>query len=214
VYRCLETLNDPTKSGPPRLPDETLSQIYTTLRNEHARPEADEFEILSTLAPILSEAIFHAKLEARNMVNENDELMEGEEDYDDEYYEDEGECEDETNCGTDTLLYRFCTEINSILVAGNGEQLAEYLPIEPPYPPAYDDLVEEVMKDYPWEWVPWDKNDPLDERLAELLPEAGEDEAGSWTSMVKFISAWLSFLQIVDLTDLVDVYEALCALFE
>ena len=105
---------------------------------------------------------------------------------------------------------KFLGEIARILREKNGSQLQDYMVVEPPLPPLYIKIVEELKKSYPVF-----NQAPLEAKCREFIPEYEEgDDGGSWNSFITFVVKYFSFLRDVDINQLVETHEMLKALLK
>lgn len=105
---------------------------------------------------------------------------------------------------------KFLGEIARILRERNGGQLQNYMVLEPPLPPLYNQIVEELKKTYPvFNQV------PLERKCKEFIPEYEEgDEGGSWSSFITFVIRYFSFLRDVNVNQLVETHDMLKSLLK
>lgn len=105
---------------------------------------------------------------------------------------------------------KFLGEIARILRERNGGQLQDYIVLEPPLPPLYNQIVEELKKTYPVF-----NQAPLETKCKEFIPEYEEgDEGGSWSSFITFVVRYFSFLRDVDVNQLVETHDMLKSLLK
>ena len=98
----------------------------------------------------------------------------------------------------------FLGEIARILREKDGAQLQDYMVLEPPLPPLYSRIVDELKKTYPIF-----NQGPLDQKCREFLPEY--EEGGSF---ITFVIRYFTFLRDVDVDQLVETHEMLKALLK
>lgn len=112
---------------------------------------------------------------------------------------------------------KFLTEVARILREKNGVQLQDFVILEPPLPPLYNDIVDELRQSFPATDIQHasDGQDALEAKCEALLPEFAEgDEGGSWTSFVSFIVKYFVFMRDVDVNHLVETHDMLKALLK
>lgn len=107
-------------------------------------------------------------------------------------------------------LNQFLGEIARIIREHNGQQLQDYLVIEPPYRDLYNAMILEIRQSFPA-----GSEDGLEEKCSRALPEAREGlDGASWTSFVKFITQYFVFLRDVSIQNLLDTYNLLSELVQ
>lgn len=108
---------------------------------------------------------------------------------------------------------RLCTAVNAAIAARNAVELQAIVLLEPPFPPAHQELIGSLQRKYP-------ENDNASEhRLAQLVKRVvtetaeSQDEEGrpvqSWSAMVTFIVRWMTFLRDMDVDNLVQLFQLL-----
>ncbi|KAI4151975.1 MAG: hypothetical protein LQ340_003170, partial [Diploschistes diacapsis] len=105
-------------------------------------------------------------------------------------------------------LDQFLSEIAQILRAKDGSKLQDFLAIEPPLPPIYKTLADELRRIYPQ-----DKSKSLEEKCESFLPADDGPQGGSWPAFISFLVQYLSFLRDLDPSNLVSTHEKLKSLF-
>ena len=107
-------------------------------------------------------------------------------------------------------LDQFLGEITKILLSKNGAQLQEYLLIEPPLPPLYNQIVGELKQAYPQ-----NAQAPLETKVKSFIPERDEDDAnGSRIPFISFMVKYFSFLRDVNVENLIETHDMLKALLK
>ena len=105
---------------------------------------------------------------------------------------------------------KFLGEIIKILLAKNGAQLQQYLLIEPPLPPLYNQIVAELKQAYPQT-----SQAALENKVKSFIPERDEDDAnGSRLPFISFMVKYFSFLRDVDVGNLVETHDMLKTLLK
>lgn len=105
---------------------------------------------------------------------------------------------------------KFLGEVARILREKNGAQLQDYLILEPPLPPLYNIIVNELRQSFPIS-----SQDALEAKCKALLPEDEEgDEGGSWTAFLSFLVQYFAFLRDVNVDHLVETHDMLKALLK
>lgn len=105
---------------------------------------------------------------------------------------------------------KFLGEIARILREKNGAELQNYMVLEPPLPPLYNQIVDELRKTYPVF-----NQAPLEAKSKEFIPEYEEgDEGGSWSSFITFLVKYFIFLRDVNVNQLVETHDMLKSLLK
>lgn len=105
---------------------------------------------------------------------------------------------------------KFLIEILRILREKNGAQLQDYLLLEPPLPPLYNIIVEELRQVFPAS-----NPDALELKCKSCIPEYEDgDEGGSWASFTSFMAKYFAFLRDVDVNHLVETHDMLKGLLK
>ena len=111
---------------------------------------------------------------------------------------------------TTPTIDRFLDEIARILREKNATQLRDYMLLEPPLPPLYNQIVSELKKSYP-EF----NQAPLEAKCKQFIPEYEEGEdGGSWTSFITFLVKYFAFLRDVNVNQLVETHDMLKSLLK
>lgn len=115
-----------------------------------------------------------------------------------------------TEMGTPTIE-SFLSEIAGILRDKNGAKLQDYLILEPPLPPLYGVIVNELRQVYPP-----GAEERLEAKCKATLSEYDEDgdEGGSWTPFILFLVQYFTFLRDVNVEQLVETHDLLKALLK
>ncbi|KAL8795631.1 MAG: hypothetical protein Q9195_001869 [Heterodermia aff. obscurata] len=109
---------------------------------------------------------------------------------------------------TTPTIDKFLAEIARILREKNATQLRDYILLEPPFPPLYNQIVSELKKTYPVF-----NQAPLEAKCKDFIPEYEEGEdGGSWTSFITFVVKYFAFLRDVNVDQLVETHDMLKAL--
>ena len=107
-------------------------------------------------------------------------------------------------------LDKFLSELVKIIRARDGAQLQDYMILEPPLPPLYNKLVEELKKTYPIF-----NQSPLEEKCRTYIPEYEEgDDGGSLNAFIAFVVKYFAFLRDVDVNQLVETHDMLKSLLK
>ena len=105
---------------------------------------------------------------------------------------------------------QFLEEIAHILQAKDGLKLQQYLVIEPPLPPIYSALVNELRRFYPEV-----SQDQLEKRCSNMLPEDEEGAVGgSWPAFISFLVQYFAFIRDVNPDQLVETHDMLKSLLK
>ena len=108
------------------------------------------------------------------------------------------------------MIDKFLGEIIRILLAKNGEQLQQYLILEPPLPPLYNQIVSELKQVYPAS-----SQTLLEAKCKSFIPEKDEEEVGgSRIPFISFMVKYFSFLRDVNVDNLVETHDMLKALLK
>ncbi|SLM34965.1 PCI/PINT associated module [Lasallia pustulata] len=103
---------------------------------------------------------------------------------------------------------KFLGEVARILLDKNGPKLQDYLILEPPLPPLYNIIVNELRQTFPA-----NNQDALEAKCEALLPKDEEGaEGGSWTAFISFLIQYFAFLRDVNVDHLVETHDMLKAL--
>lgn len=105
---------------------------------------------------------------------------------------------------------KFLSEITRIIQQKDGLQLQDFLIIEPPLPPLYNQIVSEVRQAYP----PTSQG-ALENKCKSFIPEYEEGEdGGSRLSFTTFLVKYFIFLRDVNVDNLVETHDMLKALLK
>ena len=111
---------------------------------------------------------------------------------------------------TTPTIDKFLEEIARILREQNATQLRDYMVLEPPLPPLYNQIVSELQKSYPVF-----NQAPLEAKCRDFIPEYEEgEEGGSWTSFIAFLVKYFIFLRDVNVDQLVETHDMLKSLLK
>ena len=111
---------------------------------------------------------------------------------------------------TTPTVDKFLAEIARILREKNGAQLQDYMLLEPPLPPLYNQIVSELKKSYPVF-----NQAPLEAKCRDFIPEYEEGEdGGSWNSFITFLVKYFTFLRDVNVNELVETHDMLKSLLK
>ncbi|MCJ1435342.1 hypothetical protein MMC27_004714 [Xylographa pallens] len=109
-----------------------------------------------------------------------------------------------------STIDQFLSEIYQILRSKNGQKLRDYLVLEPPLPPLYGVIVNELRVTFPA-----NKQDALEAQCKKLLPEYEDGEmGGSWTSFISFLVQYFGFLRDVNVEQLLETHDMLKLLLQ
>lgn len=107
-------------------------------------------------------------------------------------------------------INRFLVEIAGFLRTKNGTKIQDFMLLEPPLPPQYDLIVNELRQSFPET-----HQDALEAKCRSLFPEDEEsDDGGSPAAFIGFTTKYFAFLRDVDVNDLVETHEMLKALLK
>ena len=111
---------------------------------------------------------------------------------------------------TTPTIDSFLAEIAGILRDKNGAKLRDYMVLEPPLPPLYNQIVSELKKFYSVF-----NQAPLEAKCKQFIPEYEEgEEGGSWTSFIAFVVKYFIFLRDVNVNQLVETHDMLKSLLK
>ena len=111
---------------------------------------------------------------------------------------------------TTATIDKFLGELARILREKNGAQLQDYMVLEPPLPPLYNQIVSELKQTYPIF-----NQAPLENKVKDFIPEYEEgDDGGSNASFLAFVTKYLSFLRDVNVEQLVETHDMLKSLLK
>ena len=107
-------------------------------------------------------------------------------------------------------LDKFLGEVARILREKNGPQLQDFLVLEPPLPPLYQSIVNEVRQSFPAKA----SQNALEAKCEKVLLADEDEDGGSWSSFITFLVKYFSFLRDVDVNNLVETHDMLQALLK
>ena len=108
------------------------------------------------------------------------------------------------------IIDKFLGEIAWIIKEQNGAQLQNFLIIEPPLPPLYNQIVNELRQAYPT-----NSHAALENKCTAFIPEIDESEdGGSRSSFITFMVKYFAFLRDVNVDNLVETHDMLKALLK
>lgn len=111
------------------------------------------------------------------------------------------------------VLGQFLVAIDGFVKVQNEQQLADYLPLEPPFGELYYQLIAELKQVYPK-----DNESALEEKCRQSLSAArdGVDGSATWTPFILFMVQYLSYIRDVteDPSKLLETYDLLIGLQE
>lgn len=106
-------------------------------------------------------------------------------------------------------LNNFLDGIRGIVQSRDGAKLQDFLQLEPPLAPIYNQMVEELRQAYP-------RGGGKDDKLLSLCePLVPNTESGSsWSAFPLFMRLYFTFLRDVNLDNLLETYELLRTLLK
>ena len=105
----------------------------------------------------------------------------------------------------------FLAAISRLLQERDGQQLQDYLVIEPPFPPKYNQLVGELKQAYPFQ----SSNNALENKCKSFVPEFDESEnGGSRVPFIAFMVRYFAFLRDVNVENLIETHDLLKGLLK
>lgn len=192
--QCLDILNDPTQTFPPRLAWHVIHKLFNRVK-QRVIPHSEDYDILSVLCAPLAEVVYNSKLE----LIQNQKARRSEE---------RPAIASTMQSSSTLVLDKFLEETNNILLDKNGEKLQSYLVIEPPFNDPYNTMIAQIRQAFPK-----GSEDALEEKCNRKLTAAQEDSDGSsWAAFVKFIANYFVFIRDVDAGNLLDTYNLLSEL--
>ena len=193
--QCLDILNDPTQTFPPRLAWHTLYKLFSRVKHQLIPHSGEDYDSLSVLCTPLAKAVYNSKLE----LIQNQKARHSEE---------RPATASTMQSSSTPVLDKFLEETNNILIDKNGEKLQSYLVIEPPFNDLYNTMITQIRQVFPK-----GSEDALEEKCNRKLTAAQEDSDGSsWAAFVKFIANYFVFIRDVDAGNLLDTYNLLSEL--
>ncbi|MCJ1355031.1 MAG: hypothetical protein MMC33_005022 [Icmadophila ericetorum] len=105
---------------------------------------------------------------------------------------------------TPTVI-QFLSELGQILINKDGEKLDKYLVFEPPFPPIYNQVINELRQSYP-EGL----EDTLKVACKQILPEDQDGGSGGyWTAFLTFLVQYFVFVRDVNKDQLLETHDML-----
>lgn len=102
------------------------------------------------------------------------------------------------------VLHRFLSDVADLVRDHNGAKLQDFLQIEPPLPPIYSQMVDELRRFYP---SGQHGDAELLRRCEGLVPRP--KGGSSWIAFPTFMKLYLSFLRDVNVDNLLETYNLL-----
>jgi nuclear mRNA export protein PCID2/THP1 len=108
-----------------------------------------------------------------------------------------------------SVLEQFTSGIGQLVSNRNGAQLQDYLQLEPPLPPIYSQMVNDLRRRYP-------SGPHGDAELLKLCESILPNTKGAvtWSAFPPFMRLYLSFLRDVNTDNLLETYNLLKALLK
>ncbi|KAI5285141.1 hypothetical protein KEM54_000790 [Ascosphaera aggregata] len=104
-------------------------------------------------------------------------------------------------------LDTFISAVGGLIQSRDGEKLQDYLQIEPPWPPIYNQLVAELRAVYP-------STHAKSEATILSKCEGLDQKAEGWIAFPGFMKSYLMYLRDVDVGNLLETYNLLKALLK
>lgn len=105
----------------------------------------------------------------------------------------------------------FLAGISRIVQGNDGQQLQNYLLIEPPLPPIYDQLISELRHAYPSA----SSNQALEDKCRSFIPEYDESEnGGSRLSFISLMVKYFAFLRDLNIQNPIETHDLLKGLLK
>lgn len=108
------------------------------------------------------------------------------------------------------VLNDFLSSIAGLVQSRDGDQLQDYLQLEPPLSPIYDQMIGELRQSYPGGNSK--KDTELLLKCEKLIPRAGDGP--TWSSFPPFMRLYFTFLRDVNVENLLDTYDLLKTLIK
>ncbi|KAI5307086.1 hypothetical protein KEM56_004807 [Ascosphaera pollenicola] len=102
-------------------------------------------------------------------------------------------------------LDNFISEVSTLIQSRDGAKLQDFLQIEPPWPPIYNQMVAELRSVYP-------STGPQSDKLILSKCNIYEQVADGWVTFPSFMKLYLTYLRDVDVGNLLETYDLLKAL--
>jgi hypothetical protein len=111
---------------------------------------------------------------------------------------------------------RFLSGVSQIVTSGNAQELQSWLPIEPPFPPTYNDVIQETRSRFPEtpDADPGKINPQLESKVNALLSAVQLTNGEQWSGFANFMMQYLCFIRDVDPTNLLNTYKQLTELVQ
>lgn len=108
-----------------------------------------------------------------------------------------------------SVLQQFTSSIGELVFNRNGTQLQDYLQLEPPLPPIYTQMVNELRQRFP-------SGPQGDAKLLNFCESILSSSKGaiSWSTFAPFMKLYLSFLRDVNTDNLLETYNLLKGLLK
>lgn len=111
--------------------------------------------------------------------------------------------------GQTPILDRFLGELGQFVRNRDGDQLQNFLQIEPPLSDLYQQMIKELHQRYP----PGPQTDTeLQQRCEALVPQ--KKGISSWTAFPTFLKLYFVFLRDVNVENLLETYNLLKTLLK
>ena len=125
-----------------------------------------------------------------------------------------------TSAGTQTAV-QFLAEVGQLVTRQDGGKLKDFLPIEPQFAPAYNQIIQELRLAFPRPGrnAPLEEEEALEKAVEDMcrpaLAQAIESPDGAvWTSFIGFMASYLGYLRDLDVGNLWETYNSLQTLLE
>ena len=105
------------------------------------------------------------------------------------------------------VLNNFLESIRGLIQSRDGAKLQDYLQLEPPLSPVYEQMVTELREKYPP-----NKDGELLSRCEGIM--SGNGPGSSWTAFPLFLRLYFTFLRDVNVDNLLETYELLRTLLK
>lgn len=112
-------------------------------------------------------------------------------------------------------LNDFLSGIADILLSRDGAKLQDFLQLEPPLSPIYNQMISELRQKYPRDSG---KDAELLEQCEKLVPRpesgSGSGSGSQWPAFPPFMRLYFTFMRDVNLDNLLDTYDLLKTLLK
>ena len=113
---------------------------------------------------------------------------------------------------------RFLSGLAQVVSSGNADELRNWVPIEPPFAPTYEQVIQEMRTRFP-PLAPDDlerryESDKVQVKTDPALASVKGSTGDEWTGFSSFVAQYLLFIRDVNPSNLLDTYDKLTKLIE